>query len=127
MKKNRGNNGYIGIDRRLRPDGVITSHKVYEETLGSDLDFNPLDLPPREFIMVVDTTIAGSTGVGNFRINLNTQPNNFDVDWGDGQKDLDQSTSITHNYTTPATYVIKITGKPAFSPYYYNIGDLVNE
>jgi hypothetical protein len=86
MKKNRGNNGYIGIDRRLRPDGVITSHKVYEETLGSDLDFNPLDLPPREFIMVVDTTIAGSTGVGNFRILVQSQPNTFNICYKNNRK-----------------------------------------
>ena len=123
MKKNRGNNGYIGVDRRVQPDGVITSHKVYEETLGSDLDFNPLDLPPREFIMVVDTTIAGATGVGKFQVRLQSQPNPIDIDWGDGQKDLDVSVSITHTYSVAATYTIKITGKPQLNLYYLSYND----
>jgi surface protein len=123
MKKNKGNNGYIGVDRRVQPDGVITSHKVYEETLGSDLDFNPLNLPPREFIMVVDTTIAGATGVGKFQVRLQAQPNPIDIDWGDGQKDLDVSVSITHTYSVAATYTIKITGKPQLNLYYYVYND----
>lgn len=73
-----------------------------------------------EFIMRVDTTIAGSTASDQFEIKTSGGPYNYDVDWGDGQTDIGvtSATGITHTYATGGEYDIKISG--VFSKMHYN-------
>ena len=65
-----------------------------------------------EFIMRVDTTIAGATPSNQFQIKTTGGPYNYDVDWGDGQTDtgVTSATGITHTYATGGEYDIKISG-----------------
>ena len=73
-----------------------------------------------EFIMRVDTTIAGATPSNQFEIKTTGGPYNYDVDWGDGQTDtgVTSATGITHTYATGGEYDIKISG--VFSKMHYN-------
>ena len=67
----------------------------------------------KPFEMVVDTTIAGSSGVGNFKIE--TDPLDiyrYKVEWGDGSISATTSSSdLTHTYPSGGTYTIKISGR----------------
>lgn len=83
-----------------------------------------------EFIMRVDTTIAGATPSNQFEIKTSGGPYNYDVDWGDGQTDtgVTSATGITHTYATGGEYDIKISG--TFPRIYYNNnseGDKITE
>jgi len=66
------------------------------------------------FQFTVDTTIAGSSGVGNFALPLTTSTGlDANVDWGDGTSDnITDHTApeVTHTYSSSGTYTIKITG-----------------
>ena len=66
------------------------------------------------FTFTVDTTIAGSSGVGNFALPLTTSTGlDAEVDWGDGTSDNITShtaSEVTHTYPSGGTYTIKITG-----------------
>ena len=66
------------------------------------------------FTFTVDTTIAGSSGVGNFALPLTTSTGlDAQVDWGDGTSDNITShtaSEVTHTYPSAGTYTIKITG-----------------
>ena len=65
-----------------------------------------------EFIIKVDTTIAGSTPSNQFQIRTIGGPYNYDVDWGDGQTDtgVTSATGISHTYDKGVEYDIKISG-----------------
>lgn len=70
------------------------------------------------FEMVVDTTIAGSSGVGNFiipLINSGSYSYRFLINWGDGYENRITTwndPSLTHTYTGGTSpYTIKIYGK----------------
>jgi surface protein len=67
------------------------------------------------FEMVVDTTIAGSSGVGNFTVPLNTQAGlkyRIKIDWGDGViSAVTTNTDVTHNYSSSGTYTVKLSGR----------------
>ena len=83
-----------------------------------------------EFIMRVDTTIAGATPSNQFQIKTTGGPYNYDVDWGDGQTDIGvtSATGITHTYATGGEYDIKISG--TFPRIFYNSnseGDKITE
>lgn len=66
------------------------------------------------FTFTVDTTIAGSSGVGSFALPLTTSTGlNAGVDWGDGTSDnitLHTAPEVTHTYPSAGTYTIKISG-----------------
>jgi len=66
------------------------------------------------FQFTVDTTIAGSSGVGNFALPLTTSTGlDCFVYWGDGSYDNITSHTapeVTHTYPSGGTYTIKITG-----------------
>src|SRR5210317_2003592 len=66
------------------------------------------------FQFTVDTTIAGTSGVGSFALPLTTSTGlNADVYWGDGSSDNITSHTapeVTHTYPSGGTYTIKITG-----------------
>lgn len=68
------------------------------------------------FTFEVDTTIAGSSGVGNFQLPLVNDGNtlNAQVLWGDGTSDTittyNQAETL-HTYPSGGTYTIEISGK----------------
>jgi len=67
-----------------------------------------------EFQFSVDTTIAGTSGVGNFQLPLvSSLPLNAVVDWGDGNTDTittyNQAETL-HTYSSAGEYTITITG-----------------
>lgn len=66
------------------------------------------------FTFTVDTTIAGSSGVGSFALPLTTSTGlDAEVDWGDDTTDnITDHTApeVTHTYSSAGTYTIKITG-----------------
>jgi len=61
------------------------------------------------FVIEVDTTIAGTTGVGNFELRV-TGTCNFNVVWGDGTMDRNVSADITHNYPAAGIYKVAVVG-----------------
>ena len=77
-----------------------------------------------DFIMTVDTTLSGVTTDFNLRIyTTGTIPLDGVVDWGDGSTTNCTSfgaTGITHIYSTPGIYTIKIIGQ--FGGLYYTAG-----
>jgi len=63
------------------------------------------------FVIEVDTTIAGTTGVGNFEFRVaTTLPNNFNIVWGDGTMDRNVTATITHNYPAAGIYKVAVVG-----------------
>ncbi len=67
----------------------------------------------KPFEMVVDTTIAGASGVGNFQLLLDAGSTyRFKVEWGDGVvSGISTDTSPTHTYPSGGTYTIKVYGR----------------
>jgi len=65
------------------------------------------------FEMVVDTTIAGDSGVGNFKIETDAVfTYRYKVEWGDGTvSGITTSSDVTHTYPSGGTYTIKISGR----------------
>jgi len=61
------------------------------------------------FVIEVDTTIAGTTGVGNFELRT-TGTRNFNVVWGDGTMDRNVTADITHNYPAAGIYKVAVVG-----------------
>lgn len=65
-----------------------------------------------EFIILVKTDNAGTSASDQFTIPVfATSPNNYDVDWGDGNTDTGVTTDITHTYASVGTYTIKISNE----------------
>jgi len=62
------------------------------------------------FVIEVDTTIAGTTGVGNFELRVFGTANNFNVVWGDGTMDRNVTATITHNYPAAGIYKVAVVG-----------------
>ena len=67
-------------------------------------------LEQRAFITTWDTRMHGVSE--DDQIKIDTQGDGFDysVDWGDGSKDHHVTGDITHTYSSPGVYTIKITG-----------------
>ena len=65
------------------------------------------------FEMVVDTTIAGDSGVGNFKIETDPlEVYRYKVEWGDGTvSGITTTSDVTHTYPSGGTYTIKISGR----------------
>jgi len=61
------------------------------------------------FVIEVDTTIAGTTGVGNFELRT-AGTRNFNVVWGDGTMDRNVIADITHNYPAAGIYKVAVVG-----------------
>ena len=118
MKKALGNSGYIGADKSLSSEGIIVPGKTYNEVISGDPNFLPHNLPPRELILIVDTTKAGTTGATQFELEMNSSTAVYSVEWGDGQKDLNITNDITHTYASSGIYQVKITG----NTYIYFLG-----
>jgi surface protein len=74
----------------------------------------------KPFEMVVDTTIAGSSGVGNLKLPLrNTKSYRYKVEWGDGITSASTTTTnLTHTYPSGGTYTVKVSGR--FDQFYFN-------
>jgi len=62
------------------------------------------------FVLEVDTTIAGTTGVGNFELRVFGTANNFNIVWGDGTMDRNVTGNITHNYPAAGIYKVAVVG-----------------
>jgi len=73
------------------------------------------------FVLEVDTTIAGTTGVGNFELRT-AGTRNFNVVWGDGTMDRNVTADITHNYPAAGIYKVAIVGVLP-RVFYDNLGD----
>lgn len=65
------------------------------------------------FEFVVDTTLSGSSGVGNYQLQLNpVNTYRYYVDWGDGIISASTTTTnLTHTYPSGGTYTVKIYGR----------------
>ena len=65
------------------------------------------------FEIVVNTNIAGNSGVGNFRLLLNpSESYRYYVDWGDGSTSASTTTTnLTHSYGVPGFYNVKVYGR----------------
>jgi len=61
------------------------------------------------FVIEVDTTIAGTTGVGNFELRV-AGTCNFNIVWGDGTMDRNVTATITHNYPAAGIYKVAVVG-----------------
>ncbi len=73
------------------------------------------------FVIEVDTTIAGTTGVGNFELRT-AGTRNFNVVWGDGTMDRNVTATITHNYPSAGIYKVAVVGVLP-RVFYNNAGD----
>ena len=66
--------------------------------------------------ITVDTTVAGTSGASNFRVQVSsadpTLSDPITIDWGDGNSDTPTG-DITHTYSVSGTYNIDITGAGA--------------
>ena len=66
----------------------------------------------KPFSFTVDTTIAGSSGVGNMTLPTTSSTNRYIVDWGDGNSDkINTGVAPTHNYAASGVYTISIRGR----------------
>jgi hypothetical protein len=61
------------------------------------------------FQLEIDTTIAGTSGVGNFELRgFGTRQ--YTVDWGDGNVSTGLTGNVTHNYAVAGIYTISVAG-----------------
>ena len=127
MKKTLVNSGYIGVDKSLFSEGTIVSGRTYNEVISSDSNFIPFNLPPRELILIIDTSLAGATSSTQFKIEVNSSTAVYSVEWGDGQKDLNITNDITHTYASSGIYQVKITGNTYLYYISSNDGDKIIE
>jgi len=75
------------------------------------------------FVIEVDTTIAGTTGVGNFELRVSgVIPSNCNIVWGDGTMDRNVTATITHNYPAAGIYKVAVVGVLP-RVFYGNAGD----
>lgn len=70
----------------------------------------------KPFIFTIDTTVAGTTGVGKFTISFFKSGVDYRcrVDWGDGNESIITSYNDpdrAHTYSVAGTYTVKIYGK----------------
>ena len=67
----------------------------------------------KPFEFVVNTTLSGSSGVGNYQLLLNPLwKYRYYVDWGDGILSASTTTTnLTHTYPSGGTYTVKIYGR----------------
>ncbi|TDY63377.1 gliding motility-associated-like protein [Algibacter lectus] len=80
-----------------------------------------------EFTSIWNTANTESGSSADNEISIPTHPSytyNYIIDWGDGQTDSAVTGDITHTYTAPNTYTIKISGDFP-SIYFNNSGDKI--
>ena len=80
-----------------------------------------------EFTSIWNTANTESGSSADNEISIPINPGytyNYTVDWGDGQTDSAVTGNITHTYTAPNTYTIKISGDFP-SIYFNNSGDKI--
>ena len=67
----------------------------------------------KPFEFVVNTALSGSSGVGNYQLQLNPlNKYRYYVDWGDGVISASTTvTNLTHTYPSGSTYTVKIYGR----------------
>jgi len=69
------------------------------------------------FRLEIDTTIAGTTGVGNFELR-GAGTRQYTVDWGDGNVSTGLTGDVTHTYAVAGVYTISVAG--LFPRVFYN-------
>ena len=77
-----------------------------------------------DFVFTVDTTIAGTSGVGFITLPA-AGTLNCDIDWGDGTSTTGVTTTVTHDYTATTgagTYTVRASGT-SISFNFNNAGD----
>uniref|UniRef100_UPI00131EF3D3 BspA family leucine-rich repeat surface protein n=1 Tax=Muricauda brasiliensis TaxID=2162892 RepID=UPI00131EF3D3 len=69
------------------------------------------DCPQRPFVTTWKTDNPGKTGPNSIEIPIGNGTFSYTVDWGDGSTDNTIYTgNATHNYATPGTYIVSISG-----------------
>tara|TARA_R110000765_G_scaffold167891_1_gene273013 strand:+ start:470 stop:1240 length:771 start_codon:yes stop_codon:yes gene_type:complete len=64
-----------------------------------------------DFVITVDTTIAGSSGVGVMNLaSAVADAWDCDIDWGDGTSDTGVTSAPSHTYSSAAVYTIRMSG-----------------
>lgn len=105
----------MAIDSQGKITVVYGSRFAYAKTIDIALS----NESQRPFITTWKTDNPGPTS--DDRIRIPTYPfevYNYNVDWGDGTIDSGVTGNITHQYATPGTYTITITG--VFPRIYFN-------
>ena len=121
-----GNSKYCNIAAH---DGLINTHGW--TIIDGGLDPNCLGTPTDDFVIEVDTTIAGSTTNTQFEINTTGTGYNYNVDCDGVNAGTNTATAQTGNYTcnyaSPGVYTIRIsdnvgdkTGFPSIDSYNHN-------
>lgn len=89
--------------------GIYTITYSATDSSGNTAQVNRIvEVTPRPF----STTWLISSG--NEEVKIQTNPEydyNFDIDWGDGEKEHNISNTITHIYPSPGEYTITISGQ----------------
>ena len=68
-----------------------------------------------DFVITVDTTIAGSSGVGVMNLaSAVATAWDCDVDWGDGTSDTGVTSAPSHTYSSAGVYTIRMSGVEVF-------------
>ncbi len=98
------------VEPSISGEYVITYSATDSSGNQSEKKRTVLVLEQRAFITTWDTRMYGVSA--DDQIKIDTQGNGFDysVDWGDGSKDHHVTGDVTHTYSAPGIYTIKITG-----------------
>ncbi|MDF4203695.1 BspA family leucine-rich repeat surface protein [Maribacter sp. SA7] len=95
---------------------------TFKKSITLFLLFLSVNLFSQSFNSVWNTNNTESGSSTSTQITIPTNPSyttyNYDVDWGDGATDTGVTGNITHDYATPGTYTVQISG--TFPSIYFN-------
>ncbi len=98
------------------------SMPLFKKSITLFLLFLSVNLFAQSFTSTWNTNNIESGSSPNNEITIPTNPAyttyNYDVDWGDGATDTGVTGNITHDYATPGTYTVQISG--TFPSIYFN-------
>ncbi|AYN69193.1 BspA family leucine-rich repeat surface protein [Euzebyella marina] len=118
------NSPISSFNRNISLQRALAQHtkKTIKSLLAFMLLFCGLSIQAQSFRSIWNTNNIESGSSANNQITIPTNPAytiyNYNVDWGDGNTDTGVTGNITHDYTTPGTYTIEISG--SFPSIYFN-------